>query len=420
MDIVEIGLLALSVVLVIGGGGVAIAVARSPALDFDGLVAEGVLGPQQAEELRARVAASVAEGRRQRAARAIGILGAAALGAGVILFFAANWSEIAPPLRVVILLAGLVLFYTAGFWLLEIRRAFRNVAHGFVFVGAILFGAALFLVGQMYNVEAHDPLGFAVWSAGALLTTLFFRSKPAAGLTVLALEAWIIHELVEHDEDYDAVVFIPYALALYGLALYGVGRAGGRRLEEYALAGAMRVVGFALAGFTTLVLSFRYFHATEGDRPDGLPLWIVLVSAAFAFLAAAALLVRARARPGWLTLEGVLVAVAAALVLLAVFAPEKPAREDIFDFDANTYPLLFAALLPIVVAGAIVLGSRLDETWLLSAGVSLGGLAIILHFLDISWDRLPRSFVFLLVGALALALAGALEGVRRLRSEVER
>jgi uncharacterized membrane protein len=419
VDIVEIGLLALSVVLVIGGGGVAIAVARHPDVDFDRLVAEGVLAAQQAEEVRARVAASVAEGRRQRAARAIGILGAAALGAGVILFFAANWSEIARPLRVTILLVGLVFFYTAGFWLLEIRRAFRNVGHGFVFVGAVLFGASLFLVGQMYNVEAHDPLGFAIWSAGAFLTTLFFRSKPAAGLTVLTLEAWIIHELFEYDEEYDSVVFIPYALALYGLALYGVGRAGGRRLEEYALAGAMRVVGFALAGFMTLLLSFRYFHATEGDRPDGLPLWIVLVSAAFAFLGAAALLVRER-RPGWPTLEGVLVAVAAALVLLAVFVPQRPAREDVFDFDAKTYPLLFAALLPIVVAGAIVMGSRRDETWLLSAGVSLGGLGIILHFVDVAWERLPRSLVFLLIGALALALAAALEGVRRLRADVER
>lgn len=420
MDIVEIGLLALSVVLVIGGGGVAIAVARHPDVDFDRLVAEGVLAAQQADEVRARVAASVAEGRRQRAARAIGILGAAALGAGVILFFAANWSEIARPLRVVILLVGLVFFYTAGFWLLEIRRAFHNVGHGFVFVGAILFGASLFLVGQMYNVQAHDPLGFAIWSAGAFLTTLFFRSKPAAGLTVLTLEAWIIHELFEYDESYDSVVFVPYALALYGLALYGVGRAGGRRLEDYALPGAMRVVGFALAGFMTLLLSFRYFHATDGDRPDGLPLWIVLVSAAFAFLGAAVLLVRVRPRPGWLTLEGVVVAVTAALVLLAVFVPEKPPREDLFEFDAKTYPLLFATLLPIVVAGAIVLGSRLDETWLLSAGVSLGGLAIITHFLDVAWDRLPRSLVFLLIGTLALALAGALEGVRRLRAEVER
>jgi uncharacterized membrane protein len=418
VDIVEIGLLALAVVLVIGGGGVAIAVARPAGLDFGRLVDEGLLAPQQAEELRAHAAASIAEERRQRAARAIGILGAAALGAGIILFFAANWSEIARPLRVAILLAGLVLFYTAGFWLLDVRRAFRNVGHGFVFVGAILFGASLFLVGQMYNVEAHDPLGFAIWSAGALATTLFFRSKPTGGLAVLTLEAWIIHELVEYDANYDAVVFIPYALALYGLALYGIGRAGGRRLDDYGLAGAMRVVGFALAGFMTLLLSFRYFYATEGDRPDGLPLWIMLASAAFAFLGAAALLVRQVRRPSWLTFEGAVVAVAAALVLLAVFAPEKPAREDIFDFDANTYPLLFAALLPIVVAGAIVLGSRLDETWLLSAGVSLGGLAIILHFLDITWDRLPRSFVFLLVGALALALAAGLEGFRRVRPEV--
>lgn len=418
MDIVGIGLLALAVVLVIGGGGVGIAVARPVGRELDRLVEAGAFTPEQAQELRARVAESIARERRRRAARAIGTLGAAAFGAGIILFFAANWSEIARPIRVAILLVGLAAFYTAGFWLLEIRRALPNVGHGFVFVGAVLFGASLFLVGQMYNVEAHDPLGFAIWSAGAFVTTLFFRSKPTAGLALLALEAWIIHELVEYDADYEAVVFIPYALALYGLALYGLGRAGGRPFETFAFGGAMRLVGFALAGFMTLVLSFRYVYATEGDRPDGLPLWILIVSAAFALLGAAALLLRRGLRPSWLALEGVAVAVAAGLVLLAVFVPEEPPREDVFDVDAKTYPLLFAALLPIVVAGAIVLGSHLDETWLVSGGVSLGGLAVIAHFLDTAWDRLPRSLVFLLVGALSLALAAALEGTRRLRSDV--
>jgi uncharacterized membrane protein len=415
VDIVEIGLLALSVVLVIGGGGIAVAVARPVGPTLDRLVEEGVLTLEQAAGVRARMESAAADERRRRAGRAIGILGASAFGAGVILFFAANWSDIARPLRVAILLTGLVLFYAAGFWLLEIRRSLRNLGHGFVFVGAILFGASLFLVGQMYNVEAHDPLGFAVWSAGALVTTLFFRSKPVAGLTVLTLEAWIIHELVDYDRDYETVAFIPFALALYGLALYGLGRAGGRRLEELAFAGAMQVVGFALGGFMTLALSFRYFHATEGRRPEGLPLWIMLASAAVALLGAAVLLLRPPRRRA---LEGTVVAAAAGLVLLAVFVPEEPPREDIFDPNAKTYPLLFAALLPVVVAGAIVLGSRLDETWLLSAGVSLGGLAIILHFLDTAWDRLPRSFVFLAVGAVGLALAAALEGFRRLRTEI--
>lgn len=415
MGIVEIGLLALSVVLVIGGGGVGIAVARSPSLEFDRLVAEGVISPEQASALRAHVRTSVAQERRQRAARAIGILGAAALGAGVILFFAANWSDIPRAIRVAILLSGLVAFYGAGFWLLEIRRVLGNVGQGFVFVGAILFGASLFLVGQMYNVDAHDPLGFAVWSGGALATTLFFRSRPTGGLTVLTFEAWIIHELVENDAEYDSVVFIPFALALYGLALYALGRAGGRRLEEYALGGAMRVVGFAIAGFMTLILSFRYLHATEGDRPDGLPLWIVLASGAVALLGSALLLLR---RPRLLALEGLVVGAAAALVLLAVFLPQKPPQENVFDPDAKVYPLLFVALLAVVVAGAIVLGSSLDEMWLISGGMSLGALAVIAHFLDTAWERLPRSFVFMLVGALALAAAAALEGFRRLRSEV--
>ena len=410
MGVVEIGLLPLSAALVVGGGGVALGAARPYGRELDEGVEAGVLTPEQADALRSRRAVALARERRERAAKALGILGAAALGVGVILFFAANWDEISKPLRVAILAAGLVAFYSAGFWLLEARRAYRNVAHGFVFVGAILFGASLFLVGQMYNVETHDPLGFLIWAGGALATALFFRSKPAAGLFVLAFEAWIVHEVVEQDTEFDSLVFIPYVLALYGLALYAVGTAGARWLDRFRLTGALRVVGFGLAALMTFVLSFRYPHLTEGERPEGLPLAIVLVTAAVALAGAAVLAVTAT--PASRRVEALVLAAATALVLLATFLPEDP-EGDRFAFEAKVYPLLFAALLVIVAAGAIVVGSLRDEMWLTSAGVSVAALAIIGHFLDVAWDRLPRSAVFAAVGALALATAAALERASR-------
>ena len=68
------------------------------------------------------------------------------------------------------------------------------------------------------------------------------------------------------------------------------------------------------------------------------------------------------------------------------------------------------------MAGAIVAGSLLDELWLTSAGVSLGSVAIVGHFIDTTWGRLPRSAVYIGVGLLALAAAAALARIRpRLR-----
>jgi uncharacterized membrane protein len=412
VDVVGIGLLILSVVLVIGGGGLAIAAARPLTRELEEWREAGLITTAQAAELGARHAAGVALARREGAAKALGILGAAAVGAGVILFFAANWSEIARPLRVAILLVGEAALYGAGFWLLDVRRSYRNLGHAFVFLGTIMFGAAIFLVGQMYNVQAHDPAGFLIWSGGALATTLFFRSKPAAGVFVLALEAWIIHELIE-DAGFRDPVYLPLALALYGLALYGLGTAGRRWLDRVALAGAMRVVGFAVAAAMIFALSFRYPYSAQTDRIDGLPLVVIIISAVLALASATLLVLR---REGLVSaLEGATILAASTLVLMAVFVREGGEEATFGRGGPTAFALLFAALVVIVAAGGIVVGALRDNAWLVNGAVALGALAIIGHFLDTAWARLPRSAVFVGVGALVLASAAALERASRRR-----
>jgi uncharacterized membrane protein len=414
MDLVGIGLLILSVILVIGGAGVAIAAARPLGRELEEWREAGLITAAQAADLGARHAAAVALARLEGAAKALGVIGAAAVGAGVILFFAANWSEIPRPLRVAILLTGEAALYGAGFWLLEIRRRYRNVGHAFVFMGTILFGASIFLVGQMYNVQAHDPAGFLIWSGGALATTLFFRSKPAAGVFVLALEAWIIHELIENAGIGDPV-YLPLALALYGLALYGLGTALRPWLDRAGLAGAMRVVGFAVAAIMIFALSFRYPYSGQSDRIDGLPLVVIIVSAVLALASGALLVVRRGELAS--VLEGATILAAGTLILVAVFARDGDGvqAEETFGRGGATFALLFAALLVLVAVGGIVVGALRDSAWLVNGAVALGALAIIGHFLDTAWARLPRSAVFVCVGGLVLAASAALERASRRR-----
>jgi uncharacterized membrane protein len=377
VDALEIGLLVLAVLLAGAGGSVGIAAAR-PGDDW-----------------------------RDTAARALGVVGATALGAGIVLFFAANWSDIARAGRFAILLGGLAVLLCAAFWLLEVRRERPNLAHGLVLVGAVVFGASIFLVGQTYHVSTHAPFAFLAWSAGALAIALFFRSSPTAGLAVLTFEGWLVFELVEY-RDFEALALIPSALALYGVALYALGTAEWPWLTRLGLDGPMRTIGFALGAFAALALGFRYPHFAR-HPPEGTPLAIIVATAVVALVAAAALTLQRR---GVMLLEPALAAAAAVLALLSAVAPEHVRSEE-FSFGAKAYPLLYIALLIGIVAGAVVLGSLQRQLWLSSAAILIGVLAIVLHFVDVSWHRLPRSAVFAGVGLLTIGLAAALERRKR-------
>lgn len=405
MGVLEFGLLVVAVGLLVAGGSVGIAAARSP-LGVDEWRDAGLVSPEQAEAIRARMATAHLAARRAAVARALGVLGATTVGAGTILFFAANWSDIPRFLRLAILLAGIAVLYAAAFWLLEVRRTRTNTGHGLVLVGAVLFGTAIFLVGQMYNVQAHDPLAFLLWSGGAFASALFFRSPPTAGLAILAFEAWIVHELVEYGDDYDSAAFIPFALALYGVALYALGTLAAPSLRIARIGGAMRVIGFPLATLMALALSFPYVYFDARD-PRGVALWALLGTAAVALSASAILAVRRlRDRPG--LIEPLLCAAAAVLVLVAAWTREGDGDEEFFA-GSPTLQLLFAALFVGLVLAGVVAGTLRDELWLSSGGFALGMLGLALYFFDLGWNRLPRSLVMLAIGAVALAAAAAFE-----------
>ena len=88
----------------------------------------------------------------------------------------------------------------------------------------ILFGSALFLVGQMYNVEAHGPLALLIWAAGATATAIVVRSRPVAWAALLIFTGWVGFEFGNAiDDSGDNWASFPVVAVFYGAALYGLG-----------------------------------------------------------------------------------------------------------------------------------------------------------------------------------------------------
>jgi uncharacterized membrane protein len=363
-------------------------------------VGAGLVTPDQADALSSRYGvAAGAERRRSRAVQAIAVIGAIAAGLGVILFVAANWDAISRPARVVVLLVALVGSYAAGRLMLERHPL---VGHALLLLGAIVFGGGIFLIGQMYNVQAHDPLAFALWSGGVAPLAWILRSRAMTTLTLLTLGSWIVYESVDllDDSAYDTVLLaVPLALMLYGIALYGLGTAARARLRWAS--GPMRALGYALGAGGTFVLTFGALHREiQGEAlPSGMT-WIAVVLGVLALAGGASLLLtRDRVSATWELLAVLAVAV---LGLLMTFAPPAPLAAAV----------LFNLLLVALALGAVVVGYLEDELWLATSGLAVVTVDVFARFIDLSWGLLPRSAAFLGAGLLLIGLAFALERSR--------
>src|SRR3954469_7216417 len=107
----------------------------------------------------------------------IGILGGILIAAAFLAFVAANWTEIARPLRFAILLAGIAGSYGIGAWFDRSDRPY--LADISATVGSIVFGASIALVGQMYHLSDDFAAGMMLWSAGALAAAVLTGSRGA-------------------------------------------------------------------------------------------------------------------------------------------------------------------------------------------------------------------------------------------------
>ena len=372
-------------------------------------VAEGIVSAEQAAAIRGRYA-DQREARRGSATTALAVIGALAVGVGVIGFVAANWEELSDAVRLALLTAVVAGSYSAGFHLRDRTGSRPGVGEALYLVGVLSFGASIFLVGQIYNVEAHDPFGLLLWAGGAIATALVVRSRAIAAAAVLIFTAWVGFEfgLALEDAGSNTWAAFPVVAVFYGGALYGLATAAQARVREHWFASsgfpeAGRAVGLPVAAAGLFVFTFA--DATNelgraGDEVSG------LVQAGLGFLAALALagavaLALSR-RPGGRYEAGMLVTVVVA-VAVAVLAGGNG------DVWAVVFNILFAAL----ALGVIYTGFLSDEAWLVNMGVAFVAFDLVARYFDVFWSALPRSVGLIGAGLLVLGIAYVLERQRR-------
>lgn len=129
----------------------------------------GLVTSDQAEKILAIYGTpeEVAERRGARAIFTLTSLAALLVGLAVLLLIGYNWEDMPPALKLVIIFSVLIATHVCAF-LLRYRFDKRTASEVVFFLGCLLYGAGIWLVAQVFHINAGGADGFWWWAVGVL------------------------------------------------------------------------------------------------------------------------------------------------------------------------------------------------------------------------------------------------------------
>lgn len=369
---------------------------------------EGLLGPGQRERILDRYGtvngAEVQVG-PGRLITTISILGAILIGTGIILFIASNWSYIPNWLRLAIIFAALLSSYWTGFRLRYDRGTYPRTGGAVILLGALVFGAGIFLVAQMYHISAHYPNGFLMWGLGVLPLAYLLKFRSLLALALADLLLWLGMEIrfwLSDAHDVWGMQTVTLFL-MAGALLWGTGLAhrGSSRLK--ALAEPYIVIGSLVTFSGCFILTFDVYRHQLGS-PSLIPFYVVI---AILFLSSLAVRVYARTDEKLWEAEilALMAAMGASLYLALMYRWGGG--------EGHFYLILVNLLFATGVIGIITLGYFRHYPLYVNIGLAFFILDAAARYVDFFWKMLPRSIFFIIGGAVLLGGGAVLERKRR-------
>lgn len=118
----------------------------------------------------------------------LSMLGGILVFAGIISLVAANWDDIPRLTKVALLVLAMGL--SLGGAHMARQRGAEGPAHGFAFLGALIFGANIMLIGQIYHLPPNPPGGALFWALGASVVALLWPSQLVMALALFLTGMW--------------------------------------------------------------------------------------------------------------------------------------------------------------------------------------------------------------------------------------
>jgi uncharacterized membrane protein len=173
-------------------------------------------------------------------------VGAILVGAGILSFIASNWGEIGK-LTKFLLIVGL---YTGcmltGF---KFEVSSPKTSKSLYYLGGIVFGAGIFLIGQMFHFGGEFQEAFLWWSLGIMPLAYVLKDK----WLLMAAALFVLIYMIE--DPFSSRAVIPYWTLLWFTSIYVVN-------EKI---GFSKVTGFINGILMLTFIGSILTHLTNGD-----------------------------------------------------------------------------------------------------------------------------------------------------------
>lgn len=382
---------------------------------------EAILSPEQSDQLRRRYpVADHSNWLRVILAASGGLI----FGLGIILFFAYNWQDMHRYAKVAVVFIMLGVAHGGAYW--YDKKRLNAGGEGLALLATVLFGAAIWLLSQIYHIEGHYPNVFFVWGLAAYGMAWgrysLVQAIASAGLLVTwsALEISINHSSLHYSPLLLMLMFWPllYRVAMprlmllfnftvailmlitlfswnaeqglvliYSLSiasiLFGYWRQG-RFSVSFLLPGFIGYFGFLYA-FTFVEFADELFRLVE------LPIWVGMPMIMVLFVLPALWQIWQR-QVVWHLLLTMLTSAWALLMIYSQWLP-----------IASAYALNLLLIAHCVV---LVRDSFYEQKGaLLVAAVILFLLMVFARYIDLFSSLLLRSATFLVAGAVIFVIS---------------
>lgn len=129
-------------------------------------------------------------------------IGAVLFGLGIILFFAYNWQDMHRFLKLFIIFACIISAHLGALWFAAPARQQHAASEGLALLGTLLFGAAIWLISQIYHIDEHYPNAFWLWGAAALAMGWARMSALQCLAAIVLLFSWGCMEIFSYGQSY--------------------------------------------------------------------------------------------------------------------------------------------------------------------------------------------------------------------------